>query len=309
MNTFKPGIDRVPVEKIEDDITLANKVNLLIKREDLLHPFISGNKFRKLKYNLDSAWKQNATRLITFGGAYSNHILAVAAAGYEYNFRTTGIIRGEKTLPLNPTLDKAHNMFGMYLRYVDRSNFRDKSKESLLDMLMIPTEQAYILPEGGTNTLAIKGCTEIVENLGHQVDYICCSCGTGGTLAGIICGVKDKIKVIGFSALKGDFLKNDIADLVYGFDGNRYKDWELNTSYHFGGYAKFNDDLIDFINHFEKLHGVPLDPVYTGKMMYGTYELIKSGFFKQGSTVMAIHTGGLQGIEGFNQRYGALITR
>lgn len=307
MNALLSDVDEIPLDKIMDDVTFAGGINLLIKREDLVHPFVSGNKFRKLKYNLEEAKKKNADQLITFGGAYSNHILAVAAAGYENNFQTIGIIRGEKTLPTNPTLQKAQHRFGMRLFYVSRSDFRNQSNADLLDMLGISRQQAYVIPEGGTNALALKGCAEIVENLDIHVDYICCSCGTGGTLAGIISGVKGKTKVLGFAALKGDFLKGDIEKLVYNFDGNNYTNWEVNTSFHFGGYAKFNSELIDFINQFRKLHGVPLDPVYTGKMMYGIYELIKSGFFKKGKTVMAIHTGGLQGIEGFNQRHGKLI--
>ena len=307
MSIFLSGRDKIPVEKIQNDLTRKHKLRLLIKREDLLHHFISGNKFRKLKYNLVEAKRQGATRLITFGGAYSNHILAVAATGYENNLQTTGIIRGEATLPLNPTLQKAAERFGMHLVYADRASYRNKLKKDLLEMLEVDTSQAYVIPEGGTNALAVKGCTEIVEDLQVNPDYICCSCGTGGTLAGIICGIKGKAGVIGFSALKGNFLKDDIEKLVDAYDHHQYSNWEVNTDYHFGGYAKFNEPLIDFINQFRALHGIPLDPIYTGKMMYGIYALMKTGFFKKGETVMAIHTGGLQGIEGFNQRFGHLI--
>ena len=310
---FFSSKDKIPIENIQDSITSDSGVNLLIKREDLLHPFVSGNKFRKLKYNLVEAKRQNASRLITFGGAYSNHILAVAAAGYENNFQTTGIIRGEETQPLNPTLAKAQNSFGMKLYYANRSSYRTKSKEDdLLHMLGINCRHTYIIPEGGTNTLAVKGCAEIVEDLQIDPDFICCSCGTGGTLAGIICAVNAKTKVTGFSALKGDFLKDDIEKLVNACNNNKHDNnksinWEVNTDFHFGGYAKFNDRLIEFINHFRTSHGIPLDPIYTGKMMYGIYALMKSGYFKKGDTVLAIHTGGLQGIEGFNQRFGKLI--
>lgn len=307
MSIFLSGRDKIPVEKIQNDLTRKHKLRLLIKREDLLHHFISGNKFRKLKYNLVEAKRQGATRLITFGGAYSNHILAVAATGYENNLQTTAIIRGEATLPLNPTLQKAAERFGMHLVYADRASYRNKPKKDLLEMLEVDTSQAYVIPEGGTNALAVKGCTEIVEDLQVNPDYICCSCGTGGTLAGIICGIKGKAGVIGFSALKGNFLKDDIEKLVDACDHHQYRNWEVNTDYHFGGYAKFNEPLIDFINQFRALHGIPLDPIYTGKMMYGIYALMKTGFFKKGETVMAIHTGGLQGIEGFNQRFGPLI--
>ena len=307
MSIFLSGRDKVPVEKIQNDLTSKHKLRLLIKREDLLHHIISGNKFRKLKYNLVEAKRQGATRLITFGGAYSNHILAVAASGYESNFQTTGIIRGEATLPLNPTLQKASERFGMQLVYADRVSYRDKPMNDLLEMLEVDTGKAYVIPEGGTNALAIKGCAEIVEDLQVNPDYICCSCGTGGTMAGIICGVKGKARVIGFSALKGNFLKDDIEKLVDSYDNHKYRNWEVNTDYHFGGYAKFNKPLIHFINKFRALHGILLDPIYTGKMMYGIYGLMTTGFFKRGETVMAIHTGGLQGIEGFNQRFGHLI--
>ena len=286
-------------------------MGLFIKREDLLHPFISGNKFRKLKYNLEQAKKLGASQLITFGGAYSNHILAAAAAGFEYNFQTIGIIRGEETHPINPTLDKAQNMFGMQLRYVDRSSYRHQTEEGLVKLLGIADTNSYLIPEGGTNKLAVKGCAEIVENLKLQPDYVCCSCGTGGTIAGIICGISgmDNTKILGFSSLKGEFLKGDVEKLIFAFDGNEYQNWDINTHFHFGGYARFKPELINFINHFRHLHQIPLDPIYTGKMMYGIYELLKDGFFKEGQTIMAIHTGGLQGIEGFNQRHGNLILR
>ncbi|MDN5216385.1 pyridoxal-phosphate dependent enzyme [Fulvivirgaceae bacterium BMA12] len=290
-------------------MTRSSGVELFIKREDLLHRFISGNKFRKLKYNLEHAKKLNATQLITFGGAYSNHILAVAAAGYEHYFQTIGIIRGEEIHPLNPTLDKAQNMFGMQLRYVDRSSYRNQSDKALIKMLGIAGATSYIIPEGGTNNLAIKGCTEIVADLKRLPDYLCCSCGTGGTIAGIISGINGvaATKILGFSSLKGEFLKRDVEKLLLAFNGQKYQNWDINTHFHFGGYARFKPALIDFINHFWDLHQVPLDPIYTGKMMYGIYELLKDGFFKKGQNIMAIHTGGLQGIEGFNQRHGNLI--
>ncbi len=210
---------------------------------------------------------------------------------------------------MNPTLDKTQNMFGMQLRYVDRYSYRHQSDKALIKMLGIADAASYIIPEGGTNNLAIKGCTEIVADLKWRPDYICCSCGTGGTIAGIISGIGGMAttKILGFSSLKGEFLKKDVEKLLLGFNGHKYQNWDINTHFHFGGYARFKPELIDFINHFWDLHQVPLDPIYTGKMMYGIYELLKDGFFKKGQTIVAIHTGGLQGIEGFNQRHGNLI--
>lgn len=273
-------------------------VELYIKREDLLHPVISGNKFRKLKYILEKAKKERYTRFLTFGGAYSNHILAVAGAGHEHGFETIGVIRGEELKDkwfTNPTLKRAAE-FGMRFDFVSREKYREKNNQNFIVALQSKYDHPMIIPEGGTNALAIKGCAEILTAEDQYFDYICCAVGTGGTLSGIINSSESHQAVLGFPALKGDFLKGDIATFV------KRDNWNLVLDYHFGGYGKVDETLITFINQFKSETDIPLDPIYTGKMMFGLVDLIQKGQFKKGSKILAIHTGGLQGIAGMNQR-------
>lgn len=271
-------------------------IELFIKREDLIHPFISGNKFRKLKYNLVEAKNERYHTLLTFGGAYSNHIAAVAGAGKEQGFETIGIIRGEElkdNIRENPTLHFAQEC-GMELKFVSRSEYRNKHNNSFINELKTEYGDFYLLPEGGTNKLAVKGCEEILTQDDARFDFVCCPVGTGGTISGLINCSQLGQQVLGFPALKGDFLKDEILK----FANN--DQWKLVCDYHFGGYAKVNKELIHFINDFKINTGVPLDPVYTGKMMFGILDMVKNGDFKQGAKILAIHTGGLQGIEGMN---------
>ncbi|MBT8316816.1 MAG: 1-aminocyclopropane-1-carboxylate deaminase/D-cysteine desulfhydrase [Lutibacter sp.] len=276
-------------------------ISLFIKREDQLHPFISGNKYRKLKYNLAEAFQQNKSSLLTFGGAFSNHIAATAAAGFEHNFNTIGVIRGDElatnlkeVLETNPTLKFAseHNM---QFYFVSRSDYRNKTTSHFIKNLENKFGDFYLVPEGGTNHFAVKGCEEILSEDDKQFDIICSSIGTGGTISGLINSAKNHQRVIGFPALKGDFLKNEINPYVRNMDN-----WSLNTNYHFGGYAKISKELITFINKFKNETNIPLDPIYTGKMLFGIVDLIKNRYFKKGIKILAIHTGGLQGIEGMN---------
>ncbi len=283
-------------------IKISNTIRLDIKREDLIHPFISGNKYRKLTYNIAFAKANNYTSLLTFGGAYSNHIAATAAAGKEYGFDTIGIIRGdelahdlEKTLETNPTLSYARSC-GMNLQFVSRSEYRAKDNEDYLKTLRERFKNPYILPEGGTNTLAIKGCEEILGEIDKEYDYICCAVGTGGTISGIINTSGAPQKVLGFPALKEAFLHDEISKYTNA------QHWELIRDYHFGGYAKVSKTLIDFMNNFYESHKIIVDPIYTGKMMFGIFDLISKGYFPQNSRILAIHTGGLQGIEGMNKK-------
>lgn len=274
---------------------------LFIKREDELHPFISGNKYRKLKYNLEEAVSQKQDTLVTFGGAYSNHIAATAATGSEHNFRTIGVIRGEElginvkeTIQENPTLKFAKE-HGMQFEFVSRSTYRNKNTPEFINYLKKKFSNFYLVPEGGTNKFAVKGCEEILNKKDEQYDVICSAVGTGGTISGIINSTKINQKVIGFPALKGDFLQHEIKKYVIRSDN-----WSLNTDYHFGGYAKISEELIRFINKFKQETAIPLDPIYTGKMMFGIIDLMKKDVFENGSKILAIHTGGLQGIEGMN---------
>ncbi len=267
-----------------------------IKREDLIHPIVSGNKFRKLKYNLIQAKAENKETLLTFGGAFSNHIAAVAFAGKEQGFKTIGIIRGnelrEKILE-NPTLQFAQDC-GMQFEFVSREEYRHKTEASFLEKLKHEFGDFYLVPEGGTNELAIKGCEEILTKEDAQFDFVCCAVGTGGTISGIINSILAHQKVLGFPALKGDFLNNEIRNFA------RNENWELITDYHFGGYGKVNPELIAFINQFYVDNKVPLDPIYTAKMVFGVMDLIQKNYFPENSKILLIHTGGIQGIAGMN---------
>lgn len=271
-------------------------ISLYIKREDLLHPYVSGNKLRKLKYNLLQAKNENKQTLLTFGGAFSNHILAVAAAGKEQGFETIGIIRGEELqdkISENPTLQKAQD-FGMVFEFVGREIYREKNNPEFIQQLAEKFGDFYLIPEGGTNDLAVKGCEEILTVNDEKFDYICCAVGTGGTISGLINCSKNSQQVLGFPALNGDFLREDICKFV------SKSNWDLITAYHFGGYAKVSEELILFINEFYQKHKIPLDPIYTGKMMFGVMDLIDKNYFPENSKILVIHTGGLQGIAGMN---------
>ena len=281
----------------------AKNYQLFIKREDQIHPLVSGNKFRKLKYNLKEALDQKKTTLLTFGGAFSNHILATAIAGKSTGFKTIGIIRGdelgvdlEKTFASNSTLRNA-SKHGMQFDFVSRETYRNKTSIEFTEILQKKYGDFYCIPEGGTNSLAVKGCEEILTKEDSQFDYICSCVGTGGTISGIINNAKNHQKVLGFPVLKGDFLENEI--LKYA---KKQENWKLNNDYHFGGYGKYSDELIHFINRFKSQTDIPLDPIYTGKMMFGVLDMINKKKFPNGSKILIIHSGGIQGIAGFNHR-------
>ncbi len=278
------------------NISFPNDISLTIKREDLIHPFVSGNKFRKLKYNLLQAKDENRTTLLTFGGAFSNHIAAVAYAGKEQGFKTIGIIRGDELLDKieeNPTLKFAQEN-GMQFEFVSREEYRLKSEASFIEKLAVKFGDFYLVPEGGTNELAVKGCEEILTNEDSVFNYVCCAVGTGGTISGLINSSLQNQKVLGFPALKGDFLNDEIR--IFAKKDN----WNLISDYHFGGYGKINLELIEFINAFFEKTKVPLDPIYTGKMVFGVIDLIGKNYFPAHSKILLIHTGGLQGIDGMN---------
>ncbi len=277
-------------------INLPKGISLVIKREDLIHPFVSGNKFRKLKYNLLQAKAENQSTLLTFGGAYSNHIAAVGYAGKENGFQTIGIIRGDELgdkIESNPTLKFAQEC-GMQFEFVSRETYRLKTEATFLEQLQQQYGAFYLIPEGGTNTFAIQGCEEILTPEDASFDYVACAIGTGGTISGIINSVLPHQKVLGFPALKGNFLQDEIRNFV------RQDNWELITDYHFGGYGKVTNDLIDWINQFYEQTQIPLDPVYTGKMVFGIVDLITKNYFPENAKILLIHTGGLQGIQGMN---------
>ena len=278
-------------------IEFPNAITLTIKREDLIHPFISGNKFRKLKYNLLQAKSEKQETLLTFGGAFSNHIAAVAYAGKEQGFKTIGIIRGDELrgkIVENPTFLFAQEC-GMEFEFVTREAYRLKNELSFMADLKHKFGQFYLVPEGGTNELAVKGCEEILTEDDAVFDFVCCSLGTGGTISGIINSILPHQKVLGFPTLKGDFLKEEIRNFV-----RINTNWELITDYHFGGYGKVTSELIEFINSFYRKNKIPLDPIYTGKMVFGVIDLIKRNYFPENSKILLIHTGGIQGVKGMN---------
>lgn len=274
------------------DIPFPNNISVFIKREDLLHSQISGNKFRKLKYNLIKARQLNQRTLLTFGGAYSNHIAAVAAAGHEFGFNTIGMIRGEELLGKindNPTLRLAQQQ-GMRLVFISRADYRRKTEPNFIQALQNQFGEFYLIPEGGTNALAVQGCTEILTAQDkQQFDYICCAVGTGGTIAGLIESSTDQQMVLGFPALKGDFLQAEIQQWT------QKTNWELVPGYHWGGYAKTTPALLQFVQDFYGQNGIEIEPVYTGKMLFGIFDLIQQGYFPAHSQILVIHTGGLQG--------------
>ena len=320
MNLDILNITPSPIQLLADTLFDRFGVRVYVKRDDLIHPSVQGNKWRKLKYNLMKIKELNIPTLLTFGGAFSNHIHATAAASQLFGINTIGIIRGERTIPLSNTLIFAEN-HGMKLHFVSRKEY--KNKTALTDALNDKFGDVYVLPEGGTNDLAVVGSKEIVIEINQQIfphpDFLAVACGTGGTIAGMIKAADEKQTVVGFAVLKGNFLHKDVSNILNlkgdtiifenkndeslkksDISSHSHSNWLINNDYHFGGYAKSSPELIEFINHFKAQHGIPLDPVYTGKMFFGLFDLIKKGYFPRGSTIVAVHTGGLQGIEGFN---------
>ena len=261
-----------------------------IKRLDLIHPQISGNKFFKLKYNLMAARQQGFEKVLTFGGAYSNHIAATAFAAHKFGFQSLGIIRGEELAqrPLNQTLVTAQQ-FGMQLEFMSRHAYRQKDQPEFLQHLQQQYPEYYLIPEGGTNALAVQGCREILTAEDVQFDLICCAVGTGGTFAGLIEASQQHQQLLGFSALKGDFLTHEVAQLT------TKRNWRILDDYCCGGYAKTTPELIQFIQTFEQRYNIPLEQVYTGKMLRGIFDLIDQDKIGPDQKILLIHTGGLQG--------------
>ncbi len=272
-------------------------MQLLVKREDLNHPFVSGNKWWKLKYNLEEAVRLKK-KILTFGGAYSNHLYATAAAAFELEIQSIGIVRGELTLPLNHTLSFVLEK-KMRLEYVSREKYRTKTSAEFVAELNDRFGDFYLIPEGGTNSLAIKGSVEFAQQLkaiGH--DYLMLPVGTGGTIAGLILAFEGRNKIIGVSVLKGDFHYDEISHLIQTEtrSDDPYRNWSMLSSYHHGGYGKVTNELLEFMKEMRAVHDMPLDPVYTGKLLWAVMEEVKKGSFARGTTILALHTGGLQGV-------------
>ncbi|KAA6434064.1 1-aminocyclopropane-1-carboxylate deaminase/D-cysteine desulfhydrase [Dyadobacter flavalbus] len=289
-------ITPTPLQELSGKFIEEAGIRLFIKRDDLIHPTVSGNKWRKLKYNLLKAKAENKSTLLTFGGAYSNHLYATAAAGNALGFKTIGIVRGEELAEKEtPTLEFCREQH-MQLHFVSRQEYRQKHSEEYLLQLSGQFDFPFIIPEGGTSDLALKGVAEMVTEVRRQLesapDFFAVAAGTGGTAAGILSA---NANVLAFPALKGgDFLENDINGLLNNFEN--IGKLKLFTDYHFGGYAKWKPELLSFIESFKNDYGIQLEQVYTGKLFFGLFELIRNGYFAKGTVIVAVHTGGLQGL-------------
>ncbi len=296
-----PTANPSPLQRVHTRWSIHAGIELWLKRDELLHPHISGNKWRKLLPNIEIAFRKGYRQLLTFGGAYSNHLAAVAAAGRILGFRTIGIVRGERIEPLNPTLSFAERQ-GMFLLFVSRRAYQLYKHPDYWPEWKRRFGHVYILPEGGSNWAAVNSCRQIAQEvhaLGIKPDHWCVAAGTGATAAGLIRG-RHSGQVHVIAVLKGHFLRSIIEQWV----DKTGKEWQLHTNFHHGGIAKWTPQLLEFITDFWQQTGIRLDPIYTGKMMWGTYQLAQNGVMARGTTVVAVHTGGLQGIKGFNQRFG-----
>jgi len=284
------------IQPIDPKTVSLGSCSLSVVREDQIHPFVSGNKFRKLKYTIQDAQRLGQTTLLTFGGAYSNHIAAVAAAGKEVGLATVGVIRGEELREKafdNPTLRFAMEC-KMQLHYISRQDYQLKTEHSFIKKLHQQFGDFYLIPEGGTEALAVQGCEEILSERTKSFDYICSPVGTGGTIAGLVKASEPHQTVLGYSALKGTFQESEVKKYT------TKTNYELIDDYSFGGYAKIDATLVRFMNEFKLKTNIPLDPIYVGKMMFGILDGVKNKKFKENSRILAIHTGGLQGIAGMN---------
>jgi len=286
-----------PVQQISNKLFDEQGLSVFIKRDDLIHPIISGNKWRKLKYILKKAAAANKTHLVTFGGAYSNHLLATAAAAAKFGFKASGIVRGEEVSNDSLFLCRLH---GMQLLFTDRESYRDKP--ALFNKYFGNDDSAFFIDEGGASAEGVQGCAELVNELTQTYDHIFCACGTGTTAAGIITGLQQHNLPTQFNAIpvfkNGGFIKDEIDQYL-----SAPANYTLHTGYHFGGYAKTDDSLISFIKQFVADTGILIEPVYTGKMLYAIYDLAAKGYFKPGSSILAIHSGGIWGLLGMKERF------
>ncbi|WP_347987011.1 pyridoxal-phosphate dependent enzyme [Methylomonas sp. AM2-LC] len=282
-----------PITRINDHFLDKWGIELWIKRDDLLHSIISGNKWRKLKYILNHALIKGSSCMLSMGGAYSNHLHALAFAGQCLNLKTAAYIRGERPTVFNPTLtDLCH--WGMDLRFISRSEYRQLRQFKAFDSLPDLKTGEYWLPEGGAINLALQGVAESIAEITIPYDVLAVACGTGTTLAGMIAAAPTHCQILGIAALQAGYMHSDVQQLLTTQHIIR-NNWHINLDYHCGGFAKTHPELLAFMQNFEALHAIPLDPVYTGKLLFGIYDLIKQGYFTAGQRVMLIHTGGLQG--------------
>jgi 1-aminocyclopropane-1-carboxylate deaminase len=286
-----------PVQQVANELFVQKGVEVFIKRDDMIHPIISGNKWRKLKYVLQKAKDLGKNHLVTFGGAYSNHLLATAAAAARFGFKCTGFVRGEEVQNDTLFLCRLH---GMQLIFTDRESYH--AKPLLFNKYFREDADALFIDEGGASAEAAQGCSELVNELTEGYNHIFCACGTGTTAAGLINGINlHKLKTQ-FNAVpvfkNGGFIKDEIDKYLL-----TPTDYQLHLDYHFGGYGKTTPELIAFIKQFVSQTGILIEPVYTGKMLYALFDLISKDHFKPGSRILAIHTGGIWGLLGMKEKF------
>ncbi|MFN3488679.1 MAG: 1-aminocyclopropane-1-carboxylate deaminase/D-cysteine desulfhydrase [Emticicia sp.] len=304
-STFSEQINQIlslpsPLQKLDDEIFAVNGIEVFVKRDDLIHHEISGNKWRKLKYNLIDAQNKGIKQIITFGGAYSNHIYATAAAGKYFGFETVGIIRGDELNENSSETLRFASKCGMKLHFVTRTEYKEIRENPQNNSIILSYNHSKLIPEGGTTPLALAGVgemvDEIIEQLGVAPDYILCPVGTAGTISGIIANTDSKTKVIGVCVLKnGQYLLNEIADLTEKFNEKFNQGFEILWNEHHGGYAKKTPELIDFVSKFNAEHDFEIEPIYSGKMFFAFYKYF-STMIKPNSKVVLIHTGGLRSL-------------
>ncbi|MGK0499239.1 MAG: 1-aminocyclopropane-1-carboxylate deaminase [Oceanicoccus sp.] len=313
------AIQFAPLQTITAPLIQQQQLSLSVLRLDQLSADGAGNKHFKLLNNIAFAKTNGYRSLLSFGGAYSNHIHALAVAGKNHELATIGVIRGEPSQPLNATLQDAVAQ-GMHLHYVSRTEYRQRHQPEFQQQLAAQFKQSFIIPEGGSNSLGVKGCQHIVEHIQHRLadtyDVIALPCGTGATLAGVAAACADSKQVLGFSVLKNaHYMEQDIAAWLAALAADsdiepqkvQEKNWRVEHDYHCGGYAKLSDDLLRFMHQFESDYAIPLEPVYSAKMFYGLMQMIEKKRFAAGSQIVAIHTGGLQGRRGMASRINKMI--
>ncbi|CAM5463936.1 Pyridoxal-phosphate dependent enzyme OS=Streptomyces alboniger OX=132473 GN=CP975_23920 PE=3 SV=1 [Streptomyces alboniger] len=287
-----------PLQRVHDDRFERHGVRLLLKRDDLIHPELPGNKYRKLALNLSAAADAGHDTLLTFGGAYSNHLRATAAAGRLLGFTTIGVVRGDELAgrPLNPSLARCAAE-GMRLHFVDRSTYRAKGEPAALDAILREADArgAYVIPEGGSNALAVRGCAALGEELREHTDVAAVACGTGGTLAGLAAGLGPERRALGIPVLKGGFLGPGIRELQRSALGAPTANWSLDERFHCGGYARTPPGLLAFAEDFERRHGreagLSVERLYVAKLLHALTALCEEGAFPPGTRLTAVITG------------------
>lgn len=282
-------LEKIFLQPLVAELFQRKKITVSVLRLDKMHPLLGGNKWFKLKYNLEEARRNKFDTLLTFGGAFSNHIAATAFAGKEFGFKTIGVIRGEKTFPLNKTLSQSEEN-GMQLHFISREDYKRKKENVFLEELKNKFGNFYLIPEGGANELGMKGSGEIVSLINEPFTHLCCACGTGTTLAGISNALNGNQSVVGICVLKGEKMLDEFVK-QHATKNN----WTINYNYYFGGYAKTTSELVEWKNNFENQFNFELDKIYTSKLFFGVFDLIEKNFFTENSSLIIIHSGGLQG--------------